>query len=185
MLIFVNIRYCARTYLLYGSACRPAFVQQSIAKICQRYSKIQRPCIYIYTQTNVSLYIYIHICNIDIHNISSEIVYNLLRLLQDNSLDLSDENILITLFVNIVGKDNYDTKEVFNLQRDINKSVSELSTDESIMNCSRFITNVGRDVKMLKRFEKREHVSISRKKFNTKKRMSLNYENRKNFAYFD
>ena len=50
--------------------------------------------------------------NIDIHNVSSEIVYNLLRVLQDNSLDLSDDNPIITLFVNIVGKDNYDTKEV-------------------------------------------------------------------------
>ena len=109
--------------------------------------------------------------NIDIHNVSSEIVYNLLRVLQDNSLDLSDDNPIITLFVNIVGKDNYDSKEVLVIQRDINKSVSELSLDELILNCSRFISTVGREVKMLKRFE---NIFI-----NTTTNININEEERK------
>jgi hypothetical protein len=109
--------------------------------------------------------------NIDIYNISSEIVYNLLRVLQDNLLDLPDENPIITLFVNIVGKDNYDTKEALAIQRDINKSVSELSLDELILNCSRFISNVGREVKMLKRFE---NIFI-----NTTTNININEEERK------
>ena len=109
--------------------------------------------------------------NIDIHNVSSEIVYNLLRVLQDNSLDLSDDNPIITLFVNIVGKDNYDSKEVLEIQRDINKSVSELSLDELILNCSRFISTVGREVKMLKRFE---NIFI-----NTTTNININEEERK------
>ena len=109
--------------------------------------------------------------NIDIHNISSEIVYNLLRVLQGYSLDLSDDNPIITLFVNIVGKDNYDNKEVLAIQRDINKSVSELSLDELILNCSRFISTVGREVKMLKRFE---NIFI-----NTTTNININEEERK------
>uniref|UniRef100_A0A6C0CFS3 Uncharacterized protein n=1 Tax=viral metagenome TaxID=1070528 RepID=A0A6C0CFS3_9ZZZZ len=109
--------------------------------------------------------------NVDIHNVSSETVYNLLRVLQVNSLDLSDENPIITLFVNIVGKDNYDTNEVLSIQRDINKSVSELSLDELISSCSRFISNVGREVKMLKRFE---NIFI-----NTTTNININEEERK------
>lgn len=109
--------------------------------------------------------------NIDIHNVSSTIVYDLLRVLQNNSLYLSDENPIITLFVNIVGKDTYDTKEVSSLQREINKSVSSLSLDAVILNCSRFISGVGREVKMLKRFE---NIFI-----NTTSNININEEERK------
>lgn len=109
--------------------------------------------------------------NIDIHNLSSEIVYNLLRIIQDNFLDLSDDNPIITLFVNLVGKDNYDSKEVLAIQRDINKSVSELSLDDLILNCSRFISQVGKEINMLKRFE---NIFI-----NTSTNININEEERK------
>ena len=92
--------------------------------------------------------------NIDIYNISSLVVYNLLNVLQNNkALDLSDDNPLFTLLLVIIGKDFYDPKEVYTLQREINKTISTLSFDELVLNCSRFISNVGRETKMLKRFE--------------------------------
>ena len=110
--------------------------------------------------------------NIDIYNISSSVVYNLLNVLQNNNgLDLSDENPLLTLLLVIIGKDFYDPNDVNNLQRDINKTISTLQFDELVINCSRFISNVGRETKMLKRFET---IFI-----NTTSNININEEERK------
>ena len=110
--------------------------------------------------------------NIDIYNVSSSVVYNLLNVLQNNNgLDLSDENPLLTLLLVIIGKDFYDPNDVNNLQRDINKTISTLQFDELVINCSRFISNVGRETKMLKRFET---IFI-----NTTSNININEEERK------
>jgi hypothetical protein len=113
--------------------------------------------------------------NIDIYHISSSIVYKLLQVLQgNNSFDLSDDNPLFILLQVIIGKDFYDPTDVKNLQRDINKTINTLSFDELVLNCSRFISNVGRETKMLKRFE---NIFI-----NTTSNININEEERKSLV---
>ena len=110
--------------------------------------------------------------NIDIFNTPTKVVYDLLRVIQNNnSLDLQEDDPLFTILLLIVGKDSYAPSEVNDMQREINRGLSSLNYDEIVLSCSRFISNVGRENKMLKRFE---NIFI-----NTTSNININEDERK------
>ena len=103
-------------------------------------------------------YIQPKIYNIDDYNLiyhkTSSLLLNQLRelLTKNNNYELSEDTPLLLILEKLFQTESYDSKQLPTMQREINKTISELTMEPFINNFSEFVPGVT-DKKQVKRFE--------------------------------
>lgn len=132
-------------------------------------------------------YIQPKIYNIDDYNIiyhqTSSLIINQLRsvLTKNNNYELPEDTGLLLILEKLSQTESYDSKQIPTMQREINKTISDLNIDPFINNFSEFVAGVS-NKKQVKRFESifintSTNININEEERNILQRDGFRYKN--------